>query len=187
MYTEGTTRQVVYRSSEPAVEPFHSLGKLKVDLSPSKCGFVATPRGIALTVCSGWQEKSFGVSSTRHTRDLGVDVSFGSSSVPIARKRAKREGAFGALPRNMLVPVASCSKDHPSADHVWSPDLVHSTHIHETSACCGSVDLGRTSCQNVYHHFACHHKNRAGISFARGSHHPVSCVFARQPFANQET
>ena len=38
---------------------------------------------------------------------------------------------------------------------------------------------------NVYHHFACacHHQNRDGISFARGSHHRVSCVFARQLFA----
>ena len=90
MYTEGTTRQVVYRFSQPAVELFHSLGKLFVDLSPSICGFVATTRGITPTVCSGWQEKGFGISSTRHARDLGVDVSFGSGSVPIARKRAKR-------------------------------------------------------------------------------------------------
>ena len=50
MYTEGTTRQVMYRFSQATVELFHSLGKLKVDLSPSKCGFVATTRGIALTV-----------------------------------------------------------------------------------------------------------------------------------------
>ena len=34
MHTEGTIRQVVYRFSQPAVEMFHSLGKLKVDLSP---------------------------------------------------------------------------------------------------------------------------------------------------------
>ena len=40
--------------SQPAVELFHCLGKLKVDLSPSKYGFVATTRGTALTVCSGW-------------------------------------------------------------------------------------------------------------------------------------
>ena len=52
----------------------------------STCGFVATTRGTALTVCSGWQEKGFGNSSTRHARDLGVDVSFGCRSVPIARK-----------------------------------------------------------------------------------------------------
>ena len=44
MYTEGTTRQVVFRFSQTGVELFHSLGKLKVDLSPSKCGFVATTR-----------------------------------------------------------------------------------------------------------------------------------------------
>ena len=90
MYTEGTTGQVVYRFSQATVELFHSLGKLKVDLSPSKCGFVATTRGIALTVCSGWQQKDFGISSTKHARDLGVDVSFGSRAVPIGRKRARR-------------------------------------------------------------------------------------------------
>ena len=32
----------------------------------------------------------FGISSTRHASDLGVDVSFGSRSVPTGRKRAKR-------------------------------------------------------------------------------------------------
>ena len=58
------------RSSPPSVELFHSLGKLKVDLC--------------------WQQKGFGISSTRHARDLGVDVSFGGRSVPSARKRAKR-------------------------------------------------------------------------------------------------
>ena len=62
MYTEGTTRQVEYRFGQETVELFHSFGKLKVDLSPSKSGFVATTRGIS--------------SSKR--------------SVPIARKRAKR-------------------------------------------------------------------------------------------------
>ena len=86
MYTEGTTRQVVYRFSQPAGELFHSLGKLKVDLSPSKCGFVATARGIALTVCSGWQEKGFGISSTRHARDLAVDVSFVAVQFPLQGK-----------------------------------------------------------------------------------------------------
>ena len=65
---------------------------VKVDLSPSKCGFVATTRGIALTVCAGRHEKDSGISSTKHARDLGVDVSFGKRSVPIARKRAKRAG-----------------------------------------------------------------------------------------------
>ena len=29
-----------------------------------------------------------------------------------------------------------------TSEHVWSPELGHFTHIHETSACCGSVDLG---------------------------------------------
>ena len=80
MYTEGTTRQVVFRFSRPAVELFHSLGKLKVDPSPSTCGLVASTRGIALTACSG------GLSSTKRARDLGVDVSFGSRAVPTARK-----------------------------------------------------------------------------------------------------
>ena len=61
--------------SGSANQLFHSHGKLKVDLSSSKCGFVATTRGIALTVCSGCQYPFFGISSTRHARDLGVDVS----------------------------------------------------------------------------------------------------------------
>ena len=112
MYTEGTTRQVVYRFGQETVELFHSLGKLKVDLSPSKCGFVATTRGIALTVCSGWHEKDFGTSSTKHARDLGVDVSFCCRSVSFARKRAKR-AAFETLLRNINVHVVSCSKVEP--------------------------------------------------------------------------
>ena len=86
MYKAGTTRQVVFRFSQPAVELFHSLGKFKVDLSPSTCGFVATTRGIALTVCSSCQDQGFGLSSTRHARDLGVDVSFGSRSLPLRGK-----------------------------------------------------------------------------------------------------
>ena len=90
MYTEGTTRQVVYRCSQATVELFHSVGKLKVDLPQSKCGFVATTRGIALTVCSGSQQKDFGISSTKHAHDLGVDVSFGNRAVPFGRKRASR-------------------------------------------------------------------------------------------------
>ena len=148
MYTEGTTRQVVYRSSQPSVELFHSLGKLKVD--------------------PGWQETGFGISSTRHARDLGVDVSFGGRSVPSARKRAKRA----------LIKARRIRSPHPRARMVT--DLGHSTHIHETSACCGSVDLQRISRGNVYHHLAFHHKSWA-ISFTRGSHHRVSCVFARPP------
>ena len=64
----------------------HVQGKKQTN----QCGFVATTRGMALTVCSGWQEKGFGISSTRHARDLGEDVSFGSRSVLIARNRAKR-------------------------------------------------------------------------------------------------
>ena len=78
-------------SSGSANQPWrsHSLEKLKVDLSPSKCGFVATTRGIALTLCSGWQDQGFGTAPTKHARDLGVDVSFGGRSLPIARKRAK--------------------------------------------------------------------------------------------------
>ena len=35
MCTEGTTRQVVFKFSQPAVELFHSLDKLRVDLSSS--------------------------------------------------------------------------------------------------------------------------------------------------------
>ena len=103
MYTEGTTRQVVYRFGQETVELFHSLGKLKVDLSPSKCGFVATTRGIALTVCSGWHETDFGISSTKHARDLGVDVSFGYRSVSIARKKAKRAGIRSGRIRNLAL------------------------------------------------------------------------------------
>ena len=87
MYTEGTTRQVVHRFSQTAAELFHSLAKLEVDLSPLKCGFMATTQGIALTVCSGRQATGFGISSARHARDFGVDVSFGNRSIPIARKR----------------------------------------------------------------------------------------------------
>ena len=101
----------MYRFSQPAVELLHSLGKLKVDLSPSKCGFVATTRGRALTVRSGWQERSFGISSTRHARYFGVDVSFGSRSVPIARKRTKR-----ALVRARR--IRGCAKKHAPASRL---------------------------------------------------------------------
>ena len=41
-------------------------------------------------MCSGWQQKDFGISSTKHARDFGVDVSFGSRAVPIGRKRVRR-------------------------------------------------------------------------------------------------
>ena len=112
MYVEGTTRQVVYRFSQPAVELFHSLGKLKVDLSPSKCGFVATTRGIALTACSGWQQKGFLRPDTRVTWVLM------SASVTVLSPLQGKErnllvsdlGAFEALLRNIPVRVAVCSK-----------------------------------------------------------------------------
>ena len=115
MYTEGTTRQVVYRFGQETVELFHSLGMLKVDLSPSKCGFVATTRGIALTVCSGWHEKDFGVSSTMHAGDLGVDVSLGSSLLQGKERNVwvSGLGAFDTLLRHIDVHVNSCSKVEP--------------------------------------------------------------------------
>ena len=138
MYTEGTTRQVLYRFSQPAVELFHSLGKLKVDLSPSKSGFVATTRGTALTVCSGWQEKGFCISSIRYARDMGVDVSFGSRSVPIAWTRAKRALVRArrtrALPRNMLVPVASCSKESTCGHQIWGIPLTSMKRLRAAAA-----------------------------------------------------
>ena len=56
------------------MELFHSLRKLKVDLFPSRRGFVATTRGIALTVRSGWQDQGFGIAPTKHATDLGVGV-----------------------------------------------------------------------------------------------------------------
>ena len=118
MYTEGTTRQVVYRFSQAAVELFHSLGKLKVGLPPSKCGFVATTRCIALTVCSGWQQKDFGMSLTKHARDLGIHMSL-SVTVLSPLEGKERDvlvsdlGAFDALFRNINVHVASCSTVEP--------------------------------------------------------------------------
>ena len=71
-------------------------------------------------------------------------------------------------------------------EHMRSPVLEHSAHIHETFEMCGCRDHWGISRGNVYHHVARYHKNNASISFARGSHHRVLRVFARQPFANQE-
>ena len=126
MHTAGTTRQVVFRFSQPAVELFHSLGKLKVDLFPSKSGSVATSRSIALTVCSGWQDQGLGISSSRHARDLGVDVSFGGRSVPIARESAKR--AFVRARR-----IRSFVKKHTRASRLLFKGgaLPQSTHGHQ--------------------------------------------------------
>ena len=183
MYTEGTTRQVVYRFGQETVELFYSLDKLKVDLSPSKCGFVATTHGSALTVCSGWHEKEFGISSTKHARDLGVDVSFGNRSVPFARKRAKRAGIMSVRVRNSakkhqrtrrLLFKGGGLPQSTYGHQIWG----HSTNGHEAPATGCSLGFCRLSSWNVYHHFAFHHQNRAGFSSIRGSHHRVSCLFA---------
>ena len=104
MYTEGTTRQVVFRLTQPAVELFHSLGKLKSRSVSLKCGFVAFGRMRALVLPEPDMREIWVLTS------LLVAVQF-----PLRGKEQNahllEQDAFEALPRNMLVPVASCSKE----------------------------------------------------------------------------
>ena len=170
MFSEGTTRQVVFRFSQPAVELFHSLGKLKVDLS-----------------FSGWRDQGFGISPTRHARDLGVDVSFGGRSVSIARKRARR--AFVRARR-----IRSFAKKHTRASRLLFKGgaLPQCTYGHQIWG------IPPTSMKRLR---AAAAWTRAGMFtttlLAITKTEPASrlhaeviteylCIFARQSFANQE-
>ena len=161
------------------------LGSSKLICLLQNVAFMATTRGIALTVCSGWQEKGFGIFYARNARDLCVDVSFGTRSIPTARTSAKRASIrarrirrFGQETRSCQAPPVQRRSTPP--EHVRSPDLEHSTHFHETSACCGSVDLWRISRGKVYHHcFALHHKKLSQhLVYTRKSSPSILCFCA---------
>ena len=46
-----------------------------------------------------------------------------------------------------------------TSEHMWSPDLVHSAHIHEAFERCGRMDHWEIPTWYMCHHFACHHEN----------------------------
>ena len=144
----------MFRFSQPAVELFHTpFIKLKVDLSPSKCVGSWPPRGASPSPCA---RRLFWWPFSPHCEEKS------KTRICLSKAHSKLCQAHAC----QSPPVQRRSL---TSEHMRSPDLGHSAHIHEALESCGCMDFWRIPSGNVYHHFACHHENRASISFAYGS------------------